>query len=155
VVLKQPPVGDRFSWDVQASGLSLQYGANGEISILSAGQVVGDFPLPLVTDSESIPDQGPAFDNFSYDLTDLGGGHYTLSVLYDSTYLSSPSTVYPVSIDPGPQRHTFTPSGDTFVNSSTGDKVEGNWYAVDAKSRWGSGCLTRSTRGSSGSARKR
>ena len=66
-------MGDRFSWDVQGSGLTLQTEATGEISILSAGQVLGVFPLPLVTDSENIPKQGPAFDNFSYRGENFGG----------------------------------------------------------------------------------
>ncbi|MGH9166603.1 MAG: RHS repeat-associated core domain-containing protein [Acidimicrobiia bacterium] len=132
VVLKEPPPGDRASWRIQATHLALRLEESGEISILAGDEVVGAFPPTLVGDSSQEPESAGATTSFPYELQDLGGGRYELSVLYDQAWLSDPDRVYPVVIDPGPQERTRYPTDDTFSYSASPDTPQGSWWNVQA-----------------------
>lgn len=124
VVLKSPPEGDSFQWDVHADGLTLSLEPDGRVSIASDGQAAGEIPVAVATDSSDEPDAM----SFPYQLTDEGGGDYRLSVSYDHAWLDDPAREYPVRIDPVPHEtghlgvsvDTFVPSAPTSNCDTTG-----------------------------------
>jgi RHS repeat-associated protein len=103
LTLQQAPQTDRFTWDVQANGLTLALDASGNVSLSSGAGVIGTIPRPVVWDS-SASDGGSGAAYFSYDLQDLGSGAYQLSVLYDAAWMQDPARVYPVIVDPDPTK---------------------------------------------------
>ncbi len=130
VVLSQVPTATQFSWSIQTTDFTLELdpARTGQILVLSGTDVVAYFPAALVWDSSAVG----ASTTFPYTLQDLGGGSYVVTATYDSVWLNDPARVYPVTIDPGPQAHTFYSTGyDTFVTANDPAQQEGTWWGMD------------------------
>jgi len=112
ITLNSASAPSSITFYVTSGTLTFRQETTGDVSVLSAGQVVATIPAPQVTDSSSPPAEGSAF----YTLTDLGGGASTLAVTVDPSFLAS--ATYPVVIDP-PQV-TLTVDRDGWTSSSCG-----------------------------------
>jgi hypothetical protein len=98
---------------LSSSDLSFRLEETGEVSILSADEVVGIIPPPVATDAAYDPDRGKGVEgSASYALTDLRGGGWELATTVDPAFLST--AIYPVKVDP--PAVTLNPSRDTYAD---------------------------------------
>ncbi len=102
-----------FKFSLSLDGLSASKNAEGSIDFKdSSGKVVFEVPTPFMTDSSN--GGGDYSQAVKLDLTDLGGGRVQLVLTPDLAWLSDPSRVYPVDLDP-----TFDTFSGTFQPDST------------------------------------
>ncbi|WP_460786714.1 DNRLRE domain-containing protein [Nocardioides maradonensis] len=83
--------------------------SDGDATWVSAG-------TPLVFDAKNAPaKEGARPRPVNASLGSSAGGNATVDVAVDNSYLTDPSTVYPVTIDP---TYTVNPTSDTYVSQS-------------------------------------
>ncbi|MGH2723094.1 MAG: DNRLRE domain-containing protein [Actinomycetota bacterium] len=121
IVLKGPSAAGSVSWDIQATGLTLELGEGNKILILAGTEEVGVIPAPVAYDSSpELKETSPLPV-----LVDLGGGRYRIDIEVEEAYLAQ--ATYPVRIDPG--EATKYPTRDAYVNQAfPGTSYESSQY---------------------------
>jgi RHS repeat-associated protein len=93
------PGTDTVSFRVQTTkGFSLRLESWDEVSVISGDAVVGVMRMPIAVDSSTADAGDHVRSPVAYELDDLGGGAYELTLRLDSAFLAK--AVYPVTIDP-------------------------------------------------------
>ena len=99
IVLSEPPaVGEnRWVWDVDAPGLTLVRGPDGEIRFKDAGgAVVLEIPRMVMWDSAATPAVTGVANSFSHS----ADGTWRVTAIASDEWLDDDARVYPVSVDP-------------------------------------------------------
>jgi RHS repeat-associated protein len=98
-----PAIADSsWTWKVQAPGLTLAQDAQGNEELVdSSGVAQYNLPTPAMWDSSGVAGQSqPAITNIPTTYTADGAGAWLVTMTPDRSWLTDPSRVYPVSIDP-------------------------------------------------------
>jgi YD repeat-containing protein len=131
VVLNSVPSAAQstWTWRVHAPGLNLVQDAQGDEELADSNGVVQyNFPTPIMWDSSGVTGQSaPTMANIPTNYTQDALGDWLVTMTPARSWLTDPSRVYPVSIDPsvgygGTSLHAYksdgtTASGVTYVGN--------------------------------------
>jgi RHS repeat-associated protein len=123
VVLNTVPDASQtsWSWDVHAPGLTMSESDRSSLYLTdSSGTVQYNIPDPIMWDSSGVVGQSePALVDVPFTFAQQANGDWVITVTPDRAWLTDPSRVYPVSIDPtlgtGPNQYTAYESNGTTV----------------------------------------
>lgn len=113
---KDPQGKFTMTTPIVTHGAKLATTPTGGVSITDGDATLVSARTPLVFDAKNAPGkEGARPRPVNASLGSNAGGNATVDVAVDNSYLTDPSTVYPVTIDP---TYTVNPTSDTYVSQS-------------------------------------
>lgn len=123
ILLSAPTSATAFGFDLDLDGFTPRQEKDGSISLLREdGALDLAIVKPCMWDSSEDPGPNDFTDAVRYELLDTPSG-WRLSVVADADWLSDPSRVYPVRVDPTivTSVSATAETGDTYVSSGAGN----------------------------------
>lgn len=116
IVLESSNTPSEFTFVMDVGSLSPQITETGRISLSDpeTGEIVANIASILVYDQNL----KQTIDNY-YELTPMENGTYLLTLHIDEEFLSAPSTMYPVTVDPTFSFNVISSTNDAIVYSGT------------------------------------